>query len=1171
MANLHSVQTQIDILKSWDEIQKKRVMEPQNIEEVKKFIAEKKWKPGWESHEQSFKDWEDLITRYSADKASVTTVASTAMGTVNHTVVWATTPPTPVDTLWSLAGKSALESDLRVALQSELSAVDKKLENLTPENLEDALAGMHTILGLGWIEKVPGMKERAREILGYEPLIQWIAGATMLKKLQKAGYAIYFSAPNQIKIVSNKADARDIEAKINAHMSRSAVLGKSLQSGLLYSSWSFHTYRASISDNEWKIIDPKKADQKSYLEYLRKKPQNTLDASEKSFLYSEKFFDKWINFPQALIQSKDYNKVVWLMAQLTWDPAVNDLLPPGNNSSNQPSNKPSSDNKPASAPSTWAASMAWEWIGKVAWMFGKIAWTGAEGWLRVIGEIFSEATKHGGAWWALAVIWALIFSVWKGGFWKTLGGIFALGLADSAAKWKFSWLTSTPPKPQSDTWAPAPSAVSSPRDAAREWSPAAKITHTTLIARAIGRDNIQEANVDLEKSVIDGVKGMNFLKLHQALEKKDEASWKEALASINYNSLSKTEQEKIQKIIGDAKNQEILGKMTWHLANLDSIKAMKQEDKQSKSLEQIMNHVVENENKVKDPPKQEWVAQVKENESRVSSIYTLSEGHGYLYLLSRLMTQGYIPQLSDNTWSGSKDQWFLKRIGSGITYFLWDGGPLTNNKETKNPLVGAWHNGLQEKVAALTLTHATEEKNMISEALTAMKAKNIDGKVLLESELLDRKTKVDAIEAVVKKSPLDEKALKEALSAYEKSVKTKWEIIGNKLEMKWWANKWNIFKGVGTEAYVNKANNILINEKNIRDFWMISESTFHGMYDELKAGKIGQMIFQSWEDGKWYQVIEKNTAWTYKIQQVSVENGAITGKIWNATNSPINTIVSEINTWIRKMPWWTDRLKEEAKVLWEIVDQKKRVALDAFTAWESDTKSAEKKSAALAALEDYNKHVQDTNGKVSEKFALLSEAEAKSLGAQAKSWGWLSEFIHANTTGKNFGWVDKVDKLTSETAYVKGARKGFVWVGLLSLAYNSAWGFTDLVKEWKIGTIMTRALDIGIGMVPFVWSVHDSAILISEDYEKWMLGAKLSDEERAMRKWMIALGVIPGIWMALKAGGNSIKSGAMLATGSTIFKSGNLARSVATYGMLGISLVSASYDIAGKSYEKITK
>jgi hypothetical protein len=113
----------------------------------------------------------------------------------------------------------------------------------------------------------------------------------------------------------------------------------------------------------------------------------------------------------------------------------------------------------------------------------------------------------------------------------------------------------------------------------------------------------------------------------------------------------------------------------------------------------------------------------------------MSEGHGFLYLLSRLITKGYIPQLSDHTWSGAKDQTFYKKIWSGMTYYLWDGGPLTNNKDSKNPLVGAWHNGLQEKVAAFTLVHVQDEKSMITAAFSCSPLCHAPTRGFLESLL----------------------------------------------------------------------------------------------------------------------------------------------------------------------------------------------------------------------------------------------------------------------------------------------------------------------------------------------------------------------------------------------------------------------------------------------------
>jgi len=67
-----------------------------------------------------------------------------------------------------------------------------------------------------------------------------------------------------------------------------------------------------------------------------------------------------------------------------------------------------------------------------------------------------------------------------------------------------------------------------------------------------------------------------------------------------------------------------------------------------------------------------------------------------------------------------------------------------------------------------------------------------------------------------------------------------------------------------------------------------------------------------------------------------------------------------------------------------------------------------------------------------------------------------------------------------------------------------------------MGTAFWRMFDLGIGMVPFVGAAHDIMILNSKDYERWMLGADMSEDERAMRKSMVVLGMIPGVGMAVK-------------------------------------------------------
>ena len=52
--------------------------------------------------------------------------------------------------------------------------------------------------------------------------------------------------------------------------------------------------------------------------------------------------------------------------------------------------------------------------------------------------------------------------------------------------------------------------------------------------------------------------------------------------------------------------------------------------------------------------------------------------------------------------------------------------------------------------------------------------------------------------------------------------------------MKWREKGWKIFKS-NEISYINKANQILIDEKSFRNFGPINEGIFSGMYDEFKA------------------------------------------------------------------------------------------------------------------------------------------------------------------------------------------------------------------------------------------------------------------------------------------------------------------------------------------------
>ena len=53
-----------------------------------------------------------------------------------------------------------------------METFEGKLEKMTPENLEGMLRTTDFLLNFSWLEKIPGMKDRAQEITHYMPLIQ---------------------------------------------------------------------------------------------------------------------------------------------------------------------------------------------------------------------------------------------------------------------------------------------------------------------------------------------------------------------------------------------------------------------------------------------------------------------------------------------------------------------------------------------------------------------------------------------------------------------------------------------------------------------------------------------------------------------------------------------------------------------------------------------------------------------------------------------------------------------------------------------------------------------------------------------------------------------------------------------------------------------------------------
>ncbi len=128
----------------------------------------------------------------------------------------------------------------------------------------------------------------------------------------------------------------------------------------------------------------------------------------------------------------------------------------------------------------------------------------------------------------------------------------------------------------------------------------------------------------------------------------------------------------------------------------------------------------------------------------------------------------------------------------------------------------------------------------------------------------------------------------------------------------------------------------------------------------------------------------------------------------------VNDCIAKINR-----PIEVARIQSEAIQFGKNIDTKKDALLSAFDEWNKAPEDAGKKQSAMTALEEYNKLVTETNVKAPEKLALLTESEAKALGAKTKVGGWLANFIHTNTTGSQFGLVDKVDKWTTDNNYLK--------------------------------------------------------------------------------------------------------------------------------------------------------
>ncbi len=683
------------------------------------------------------------------------------------------------DPLGALAWQTVLEKDLKDELQVQLKTMDGKLEKMSSEDLDSALSLTSSILNLTWIKKIPGFKEKGREILQYEPMLQGIAGATLLKKLQKLGYSLYFTGANQIKIVSTQKDAQDVETKINAHLAKSTVLGKSIQSGLLYLSPSFHTYRASVTNNEGKIIDPAHVDMQTYTEYLRKKPENSLDPNEKVFLQSAPFFDKNISFQSALTQSRDYAKLVGMVEQITGDIGVKDLLP--KTPAHLTSRTPSIDNS--------VAAQAGRGIGWLAGIVGKIAGAGAGGGLEFLGTAMSEAWPLGSMAIIGAILWSIFSDKWLG-FMGTLGAIFGVGLLTKAGelkdilpKWKDKWVENPA---ASALAASAGSPWAQQTNTTKEITQSAKLlTPTALIAQSLGKENIYDADVAKEQGVINAIKWMNAEKLQTALTTGQEADWKAAIASTGIGEWDPGYEELTTTIA--SKNSSARGVMTKyvaHLMNNEYVQALTLEQRQSKSIEQIGALIVEKENeKKKEAPVQVAVIPVETVPWVIipkwtpipDSIIKDNAGYGDLIVLSRMIEYGYLPKVNFSAGEVVAKEWWTPRFLKGAIY-VGLAGPVTNNAPGAN-----WFSGKHRHYEADFFNYLT---SLIKSESAEIKTRQQAAWSFqpLHEELYSRRNTLNKLEQAL--AAKDPKAIKEAMKQYREAAKTPWYAghIDNKKE-----------------------------------------------------------------------------------------------------------------------------------------------------------------------------------------------------------------------------------------------------------------------------------------------------------------------------------------------------------------------------------------------------
>lgn len=679
-------------------------------------------------------------------------------------------------------------------LKTQLKPLDDGLETMNSEKLEKELSLAESILNPAWIDRISVLKEKIQEIHQLEPTLQGTVGAVLIKKLQEKGYSFYFTWNKQIKVVSNQTDAQPVETRINAHLAWSPALIKSLQTGLLYTSPSFQQYRDAQTDVDGKIIDPAHVDIQTYIKYLWDKKKNLktpLDSTEKAFLHSSAFYDTSIDFQKTLLQSQDYAKVVGIMAQVTGDQSINTLNPtPPSVPGSSPSESTASDPNTAA----WAVGKG---IGQIGGLLGKLAGAGASGGMRVLGEVFSEATKSGWSWWVLAVIGGLFWSIFseKGlGFWGTLGAIFGVGVADAAAKGELGKLPiwknkpETKGAPSSETPPPAAgvtvsSTVDTGAPANAKSLPGTPSENTDWNTNLLSLPSLtlyRDTN-DIITNVLEPVGGVNFVALQKALAQKQgtnehKNAWNAVRESINYSKMSDDEKRRFDGIVQDQQNVNIINAYVQVLAKNPFVQAFQKDDSQGfsllslkgiskRSLEKssVSQGTIPVENATGNP--------IPPNIPTPDRIITENEAYGNLVVIARMVEYGYLPKINYTAGEVASKEGKIPRLLKGAIY-LGLGGPLTNNEPWKSWFSGEYRHYQDDFMKWLSDKVKTERAELNAHAQDPDFS-------WLEKEVNARREALFDLEVAIKN--WDAQEIKDALSKYRNIAKTpfwKWKIGG---------------------------------------------------------------------------------------------------------------------------------------------------------------------------------------------------------------------------------------------------------------------------------------------------------------------------------------------------------------------------------------------------------